>query len=117
MQAASFRTSLCKCLCFRPAASLKNLDATSQSWLTQRVSQAIVVYVSCTLHSCQVGALLSALLLCDRPVAGVGATHVLIALVARVLLDLPCLRGAPLAHRVALHISVGAHTHGGSGQY
>jgi len=51
---------------------------------SKRVSQAIVVYVFRVPHSCQVGAVLSALFQCHRPVAVTDATHALQALVAPV---------------------------------
>jgi len=48
------------------------------------VSQAIVVYVFRVPHSCQVGALVSALFHCHRPVAFTNATNALQALSAPV---------------------------------
>ncbi len=63
-----------------------------QKWILQvkagyvyrrpRVSQAIVVYVFRVPHSCKVGAFLSALFHCHRPVACTDATHALPALSA-----------------------------------
>jgi len=69
-----------------PAAFLRKLDITSQSWLDLSNVQAIVVYVFRVLQSCQGGALLSALFHCHRPVAFTGATHALQALSAPVKL-------------------------------
>ena len=65
-----------------PAVKLRKLDTTVQSWL--HLSQAIVMYVFRLPHSCQVGALLSALCHCHRPVAFTGAIHALEALSAPV---------------------------------
>jgi hypothetical protein len=79
---------------------------------TQGVT-AIIVYVFRVPHSCQVGALLSALFHCHRPVAFTGAIHALQALFASevvhtkgVLVDLLCEPNTGLDRTAALRFTL-----------
>ena len=87
-----------------PAASLRKLDTTSQSWPV--LPQAIVVYVFGVLHSCQVGAvsLVSLSQTCCFYRRHTCATSALCDTQKGVLVVLLCSEGPLLAHRVALHM-------------
>ncbi len=110
----SFANALVLC-----SASLRYLDTTSQSWPVMPNTQgvtAIIVYVFRVPHSCQVGALLSALFHCHRPVAFTGAIHALQALFASevvhkkgVLVDLLCEPNTGLDRTAACAQSCASH--------
>ena len=112
---------MCKRSCSMPAASLRKLDTTSQSWLvlpnTQGVAGYRCVCLSLATQLSSWGPAVSLVSL-SQTCCFLPAPHMRYKRCLRqrsrtqkgVLVDLLCSEGPPLKHRVALGISVGART-------
>jgi len=124
VQAASFWTFLCKCSCSMPAASLRKLEIASQSWLVLLNTQGVTNYhCVCLLRAAQLSSwgpavnLVSLSQTCCWYRRHTCYKRLLRRTQKGVLVDLLSLEGLPLAHTVALHISVGACTYCWSDEY
>ncbi len=112
---------MCKRSCSMPAASLRKLDTTSQSWLDLPNTQGVTGYPCvCLLLAAQLLSWALAVSLVSlsqtccfyrRHTCATSASCASEAVHRKgVLVDLLCSGGPPLKHRVALGISVGART-------